>query len=93
MVSWEDVVGCYKYILGRSPENSDVVESHMSTKTLSELRLTFINSPEFIQNMRERLDVDACLPPQVWSANKVDCEASARQLEFLLDRIRREWEF
>ena len=93
MVSAEEVVGCYKFILGRSPENSNVVESHLSVQTLTELRLHFINSPEFLQKLGGgQMDIDACLPSQIWEANKVDCEASAHQLEILLDRIRREWE-
>ena len=41
MVSREELVDCYRYILGRSPEHLDLVESHMPTKTLSELRHHF----------------------------------------------------
>jgi SAM-dependent methyltransferase len=93
MVSREEVFGCYRYILGREPESSDVVESRLATKSLTELRRAFIDSTEFMQGLRSsRLDIEACLPSQIWRANRVDCEASAPELEQLMDRIRREWE-
>ena len=96
MVSRDEVLGCYRFILGRDPESEEVVREHLAASSLAELRSSFIGSAEF-QRISGSIgaaapDIDACLPPQVWQANPVDCEATPEQLVVLLDRIRREWE-
>ena len=65
MVSREDVLGCYKYILGRAPESDDVVRSRLSVATLTELRSQFIGSSEFQRSLPGGRPVDDSLfPPQ-----------------------------
>ncbi len=52
MISEFDVEMAYKYILGRQPENREVVtEQAMSHSSVDQLRRTMFNSPEF----REKL--------------------------------------
>jgi SAM-dependent methyltransferase len=93
MVSRDDVVNAYRYILGREPEGAEAIETHMAAQDLAQLRGNFLNSSEFLQGLGAReFNLEGALPPQALPANPIDCEASAQQLESLLDRIRREWE-
>ena len=47
-VSYNDVLNSYRFILGREPENNDVVaEALLHHKNLHQLRQSFLNSPEF----------------------------------------------
>ena len=44
----EDVINCYRYILGREPEHEDSITYHLSTNAnLEELQKLFLNSQEF----------------------------------------------
>lgn len=48
MVSYEEVVNCYRYILGRDPEDEKTVKYWMNSgKDLSDLRHCFFESDEF----------------------------------------------
>ncbi len=54
MISEFDVEMAYKYILGRQPENREVVmEQALSHNSVDQLRRTMFNSPEF----REKLSL------------------------------------
>ena len=45
---WEDVVNCYRYILGREPESEKAIEGNLTYYTDREhLRLRFLQSEEF----------------------------------------------
>src|SRR5262245_669067 len=93
MVSREDIIGCYRYILGRSPENDQAIDSHLAKADFAALRREFINSQELRESLgRSHPELDAYLPPQIWSANHVDCHAGTKELGLLLERVRSEWE-
>src|SRR5207302_4974638 len=62
MVSTEDVKAAYRLILGRPPENGDVLLSHAKQyQSIDELREAFFNSPEF-QNIPFRRPQTAVRP-------------------------------
>jgi SAM-dependent methyltransferase len=93
MVSRDDVINAYRLILGREPENSVVIDDHLSAQSISVLRERFIQSPEFLGvASAANINVEDCFPSQTLPAIRVDCEASPDQLKALLDRIRLEWE-
>src|SRR5271165_3377373 len=47
-VSDQDVRNAYRYILGRPPEDEDVVRGHREThRSVADLRASFLGSPEF----------------------------------------------
>lgn len=93
-VTREDVIGCYKYILGRMPESEEAIRHHLKLdkKDFKAIRKVFIQSPEFMGEVKEKLDIECLLPPQIRNNNKVDCEASDDDLALLFDRIQKEWE-
>ena len=47
LLSREDVINAYKFILGRAPESEQVIEGHRGYGTVDELRLAFLMSSEF----------------------------------------------
>jgi tetratricopeptide (TPR) repeat protein len=46
-VSREDVINAFKFILGREPENEQVISAHQRAKSLAALRATLLRSDEF----------------------------------------------
>ena len=56
MITKEEVILAYRLILGREPENADVVENYIQTaKSLKDLRNDFLKSPEFVNQMAAAL--------------------------------------
>ena len=47
LLSREDVINAYKFILGRAPESEQVIDEHRGYRTVDELRLAFLTSSEF----------------------------------------------
>lgn len=86
MVTRQDVVYAYRLILGREPENEQVIQDHMDVPDLAALRERFIAAPEFV-SMR--------VPVQANPLAKVprhDIEVDAGdKLKLLLDRVYRIW--
>jgi len=57
LITYEDVLYAYRLILGREPENKDVIESYLHTiHSLRDLRSEFIKSPEFVELIGKLLD-------------------------------------
>lgn len=46
-VSREDVIAIYRYILGREPENEEVIRYHQASPSVDDLRLSVLRSLEF----------------------------------------------
>jgi len=46
-VTRADIISAYQLILGRNPENEEVIGHHLSIKSINELRSAFIKSDEF----------------------------------------------
>ena len=47
LLSREDVISAYKFILGRAPESERVIDGHRGYRSVDELRLAFLMSSEF----------------------------------------------
>jgi hypothetical protein len=47
LLSRDDVINAYRFILGRAPESEQVIEGHRRHRTFDELRLVFLMSGEF----------------------------------------------
>jgi SAM-dependent methyltransferase len=47
MVSRQDVIDAYRFILGRAPESEAAVHAHLRASSIAELRRTFLGSAEF----------------------------------------------
>ncbi len=75
----EDARGCYRYILGRDPEDEAVLEGHAANAaTIAELRTRFLASEEFRQALL------AGLGPEEGPEPEVDLAASEKELDRML---------
>jgi SAM-dependent methyltransferase len=85
----EDVIACYRYILGREPESAEVVERHLRAgRTRDQLRNAFIGSREFHACNGDRLPPPkpVMLPPM-----EVETEASPGSVAEMLGRVAVFW--
>ena len=93
MVSKDDVLCAYRYILGREPENPGALEAHMSLANVATLRAYFMDSAEFRNEVLPRYQSgENFFPSQTLEPMHVESEGSPEQLAAVLDRIRLEWE-
>ena len=96
MISKEEVILAYRLILGREPENGDVVDNYCHTvSSIQNLRELFMNSPEFIKKISERLD-NPKLVRQRHPFNlpniPVEINASRETLDLMFNRGSDTWE-
>jgi len=85
----DDVLGCYRYLLGREPESDAVVQRHLSRGlTASELRQSFLRSAEF----RSRSAPPPAPPmPLAPAPIEVESEATEDELAAMLARTGAYW--
>jgi len=92
-ISQDEVIWCYRMILGREPESADVVQKLMKSHNLPTLREAFLRSPEFA----EKRKVLSTSRPQVsflpldLPKNEIEYEATAIQLSRCLEKIGAAW--
>ncbi len=91
----EDVVNCYRYILGRAPESKSVVDEHIKTcHSIDDLRMKFLTSDEFGRTFCHIANKPQDIPMQVFDFASPpmeieDCTDS--ELENIFQRIQKEW--
>lgn len=92
-VSRDEVIWCYRIILGREPESEEVVRAHMRNQSLSSLREDFLRSPEYA---RQRIDSSANHPqspflPLDLPENEIELDATETQLTECIAKIKAAW--
>ena len=96
MITKEEVILAYRLMLGRDPEDENVVNSICQNIHNSHaLRDVFIKSPEFQRSMAELLRKPTNTRqrhPYTLPKIPVETEVSAERLEVMFERIRKEWE-
>ena len=93
-VTREDVISAYRFILGREPENEEVITQHQSVVDVATLRLQMLRSHEFLASAPE-------LGPALPAASKlveinlrpqtVEVGASDEQMATLLAHVAQTW--
>lgn len=89
MVDPDDVRAAYHFILGREPENENIVTAHaQQAGSLEELRQTFLRSSEFLNiskflNPRYR--------PLTWPSIDVQTYCTDQQLSAMIKHIEANW--
>jgi SAM-dependent methyltransferase len=86
MVTRQDVIYAYRLILGREPENEQVIQDHLDLPNLAALRERFIAAPEFVSM---RIPVQANPMAKV-ARHDIQVDAGDK-LKLLLDRVYRAW--
>ena len=91
-ISKEEVLWCYRMILGREPESEDIVNIHMQNKNITILREVFFNCKEFTG---KRLELSAKQPspfvPLGTLKNEIEYTASSSQLARCVVKIKEAW--
>lgn len=88
-VTEEAVRWAYRLVLGREPENTEVVtEQQQMNSSVHSLRRAFLNSPEFMDGMPQgaRIALQGLEP-----RNRIDCDGSAAVLSRLFDHVNKSW--
>lgn len=87
-----DVREAYRMILGRDPENDNVIQSHLAAvSTLNELRARFIGSDEFQKNAFAFNNRNAAKVQYAMQHDVVETECDADKLQKLFDHIASVW--
>ena len=92
-VTREEIVSCYRIILGRAPESDDVVNSYLSISDFQTLRSIFINSAEFQEQAGHLIGSIEKLPFLALNlpANPIDYLVTPAQLGQCIARIKTVW--
>ena len=89
-VSTDDVSACYRLLLGREPENEEVVQAKLAgNRTIADILEEFLSSEEYIlrgESNIKVIDKTYCLPHC-----QIETDPSPNQLAPLFERIRRQW--
>jgi SAM-dependent methyltransferase len=89
-VTREEVLWCYRSILGREPESEKAVEAKLKTKDFAALREAFLSSSEFI-NKQKNLPPRRSFMPRDVEKNEIEYEATPTQLKECLTKIKAAW--
>src|SRR5882757_2927865 len=91
-ISREEVLWCYRLILGREPESEYVVSRHMRAESISTLRKAFLRSPEFAKTFKPQA-VQRRVPflPLDLPAIEVEHRATPIQLSKSIAKVRAAW--
>lgn len=92
-VSKDEVIWCYRLILGREPESDDVVRMQMKSQNLSSLREAFLRCPEFARTgMGSAANrPQASFMPLDLPRNEIEHVATATQLAECIAKIKAAW--
>jgi SAM-dependent methyltransferase len=89
MVCAEDVRAAYRLILGREPENEEVLARHArQAASVADLMRAFLGSPEF----RGRTAAPLPFRPLHWPQLEVEVDASPSQLAAIMRHIESNWQ-
>jgi SAM-dependent methyltransferase len=91
-ISKDDVIWCYRMILGREPESALAIKSHMAIGTVGALREAFLRSPEFVAKYRQTLaEHSSTSLPLDLPDNEIQLTATSAQLREIAARIGAAW--
>jgi SAM-dependent methyltransferase len=89
-VTRDDVIWCYRQMLGRTPESESVIASHTNTSDLKSLVSTFLQSDEF----RESFALAVSGPKREQKGSEgflVEWTATPDQLQQCVHKVRSTW--
>jgi SAM-dependent methyltransferase len=88
-VTRENVIWCYRMLLGREPENEGAINSKLQRSSTEELLREFLTSREFLNSKRNTARPAFFTPTNL--PITVEFEPSAENLARLVERVRRTW--
>jgi len=88
LVTREDVLNAYRFVLGREPENSEVITTHLNFPTVKALREHFMASEEFVSSTYGLLTVGR-YAERTRQEIQIDC--ADEELDAMLQETSRTW--
>jgi SAM-dependent methyltransferase len=80
----EEVVSLYRIVLGRPPENLDIIDRHVQTKvTIAEFLQVLLASPEYLERQRELANQEL--------VGRIDVDGTPEQIQRLIAHARTVW--
>jgi SAM-dependent methyltransferase len=95
MLTRDDVVGAYRYFLGREPESEAVIRSWQKVERIDDLRAAFMKSDEFQAQIANARSMDAPLiVGRHASSPRMDVELAGppEELARMFEHVKRSWE-
>lgn len=93
MITRDEVIQCYRFLLGRDPENDEVINHYAnSVSSWRKLRELFMASPEFRVKMEEIGTPRIARMPISGPPMSVEVSASNNQLAGLLAKTQQQWQ-
>lgn len=88
MVTREEIITAYKYLLGREPESEEAIKNHLQHNSVDEMKQIFIHSPEFASKYIKTLTVGRYIEQSV---QNVQTECSESELNQMLEETKKTW--
>ena len=94
MITKEDIINAYKYILGRDPENEKVIEYYLNISDVSELRKIFLNSSEFYSKWTQiaNCNIEKYILSGIRPPMSIDLNLSDEANKAIFEHIKKVWE-
>lgn len=92
----EDVVWCYRDILGREPLLDEIVEAQQKTPDFKQMVMDCVRSPEFADRLTRNNsphDEGALSLPSILNRLSIDVAANEAELEKCASKIKTTWEY
>lgn len=94
-VSKEEVVWCYRHLLGRDPESAESIEAHLNWSDCKQLVLAFTSSQEFhapFANIVPTVPSENFWLPSVLEKLDIEIDATPKELGKCAAKIKTAWE-
>ena len=94
-VSKEEVVWCYRHLLGRDPESAESIEAHLNWPDFKQLVLVFTSSQEFhapFANIVPTVPSENFWLPSVLEKLDIEIDATPKELGKCAAKIKTAWE-
>ena len=94
-VSKEEVVWCYRHLLGRYPESAESIEAHLNWPDFKQLVLAFTSSQEFhtpFANIVPTVPSENFWLPSVLEKLDIEIDATPKELGKCAAKIKTAWE-
>lgn len=94
-VSKEEVVWCYRHLLGRDPESTESIEAHLNWSDFKQLVLAFTSSQEFhapFANIVPTVPSENFWLPSVLEKLDIEIDATPKELGKCAAKIKTAWE-
>ena len=92
MVTRDEVIYAFRFLLGRDPENEKVIEQFLAVPNLADLRVLFLECAEFKAKAKVEASTAGLIDFSLSPPSTVDVEISEEHFDRLLRHVQTSWE-